>query len=104
MINLFPARYLRPAPTAGGNVDSEGSDTDDEDGGDTNDNWEADADALDLYLRKSQHLREAILCEFSDDGVAEMWEVHKFMTFVACSTSGAIPGRTIHHRGLLALI
>jgi len=97
MINLFPARYLRQARKTGENVDGEGSGTDEEDNSDTDDH-RADEEAPDLYIRKSQHLREAFLREFSDDEVAEMWQVHNFMAFVSCYVRCAIPDPTIHQR------
>ena len=102
MINLFPPRYLRPAPTAGGDAVGEGTDSDDSDGGDTGD--DDDADSPDLYLRKSQHLRDAFLRGFSDDEVAEMSQVHNFMTFVSCHIRRAMPDSTIHQRGSSVLI
>ena len=97
MINLFPARYLQPVRTTRKNPDGGGSGTEEEEGSDTDDGG-ADEDSPDLYLRKSQHLRNAFLCEFSDDEVAEMWQVHNFMTFVSCYVRCAIPDPTIHQR------
>jgi len=103
MISLFPARYLRPAQPIGESADDEGGGADEEDGNGTDDDG-AGEDTPDLYLQKSQHLRKVFLLEFSDDEVAEMWQVHNFMAFASCYIRSAIPDPTIHQREPFTLI
>ena len=103
MINLFPARYLRPARTNGENPDGGGSSVDKEDDGNTGDDG-TDEDTPDLYIRKSQYLRKGFLHEFSEDEVAEMWQTHNFNAFASCYIRCAIPDPTIHQRGSFTLI
>ena len=89
MNELLPGCYLRKA---GESVDyQDEDDTDDSDDGDDNDN-DGDMDAPNLYLEKSQGLRRKFFREFSDDEVAEMWQVHNFMTFVSIRTQCAMGG------------
>lgn len=103
LIYLFPARYLRPTRTAGGNADDEGSDTEDDvddddddddtddDTGDDDDDDDNDNDGIDgadtddpnVYHAKVQGLRKEFLSEFSDEEVAEMWQIDNFMMFVS---------------------
>jgi len=80
----------------------EGSDTDDEDDDtdyDTDDDTDDDdTDAPATYLEKSQDTRKEFLREFSDDEVAEMWQIHNFMMFASCyacnsARSPAVPDR-----------
>lgn len=123
MINLFPIRYLRSAAPAGENTDNEGGGTDgdddrttdsededdsDDNGNDTvnndNDGGDADTDAPNVFLEKSQGLRTEFLREFSDDEVAEMWQIHNFMTYASCYARSAIPDPAIRHRGSFASI
>ena len=106
MINLFPAYYLRPTQTAaarsdeGSNVGGEnegadaGDNADDDNGNDdddTDDNTSGyhDAEAPNVYIEKSQDMRKVFLSEFSDDEVAEMWQVHSFMVFTSGCTWNA---------------
>lgn len=112
-INLFPAFYLRKTKTVGENADDEWSDTEDYD--DTNDDIDdgTDGDTYDddnhngndddppVYIIKSQDMRRGFFSEFSDDEVAEMWQVHNFMKFVSLCTRNAIPEPSIHECGLL---
>jgi hypothetical protein len=113
MINLFPPCYLRPSRIAS----DEGSDTDDEDDDDTDDDNDddddddndddnnADADSPNAYLGKSQGLRKEFLSEFSDDEVAEMWQVHNFMMFVSRCARNPMPNAAmIHDCGLPTFI
>lgn len=87
------------------NADDEGSDTEDDDDDDTNDDSNdddndgvggPDADAPNVYQAKSQGLRKKFLSEFSDDEVAEMWQVHNFMTFVSLCTRNAMRDPPTH--------
>ena len=91
---LFPVCYLRPTRTARGNADEDESDPEDEDEGDTedddededdtgDDNGGAAPDPPDVYHTKVQHLRKKFLSEFSDEEVAEMWQVSNFVTFAS---------------------
>jgi len=114
MISLFPARYLPPPQTSGSDEESdasdEGDDADDEndeagddtDGtdDDTEDDTEDDTGPLAAYLEKSRDMRNAFLGEFSDDEVAEMWQIHNFMDFASgCARNAAAPSPGISDRG-----
>lgn len=95
---LFPVCYLRPARTARGNADEDGSDRADDDEGEDdtedgdedededdtgNDNDGAATDPPDVYHTKAQQLRKKFLSEFSDEEVAEVWQVSNFVTFAS---------------------
>ena len=113
MINLFPAHYLRPARAAGENADGKGGDTDDEDDDDTDDDDaddsdddntddggdDADTDAPNAYIEKSWGLRKKFLREFSVGEVAEMWQVHNFMTFAFWYAQNYTPNPLMLDRG-----
>lgn len=73
--------------TATGNADEDGSNTEDDDDdedendiGDDSDHDGAATDPPNVYYTKVQHLRKKFLSEFSDQEVAEMWQVSNFMT------------------------
>ena len=125
MINLFPARYLRPAQIAGGKAGDEESNTnnrdddyaDDEDDDDTDDDGDdddtdddtdtdddADTDGPNVYIEKSWGPRKKFLREFSVDEVAEMWQVHNFMVFASWCAINATPDYMMHNRESLALV
>jgi len=112
LINLFPSHYLRPTREVGMDAGDEGSDasgeddgteTDDDTDGDRDDDTDDDTDDDDntntpyVYIKKSQVMRKEFLREFSDNEVAEMWQVHSFMLFASSCAwnalqSPAIPG------------
>lgn len=108
MINLFPACYLLPKKTAGENAD----DDDDDANGDTDDDTDdgdddgggADTDALNVYLTKSEGMRKEFLSEFSDDEVAEMWQIHNFMTFASTCAWKAMTHAPVNDSGSLNFI
>jgi len=87
MNDLFPSHYLRKARESADEDDEDEDDTDGDGGGDNDD----DIDAPDVYLEKSQAPRRKFFREFSDDEVAEMWQVHNFMTFVSVRVQYAMP-------------
>jgi len=114
MINLFPAHYLQPPRIAGSDGGSDASDdendTDDESEEASDDRFDdytddadgsyAGADPPGVYLEKSQGMRNAFLREFSDDEVAEMWQVHNFMIFASgCARNAATQGPRTTARG-----
>ena len=123
MINLFPAHYLRPPRTAWSDEESDASDDGndaDEEGegtsGDRDDDYTNDTDSTaddtddddnyagteppGAYIESSQGMRKAFLREFSDDEVAEMWQVHNFMIFASgCAWNAATQGPGISSRG-----
>ena len=117
MINLFPAHYLRPLGSdEGSDTSDQRDDTDDEDGeaGDdhdddytddtdgTDDDSDDDSESLGTYPGKVQDMRNAFLREFSDDEVAEMCQVHKFMIFASdCVRGAATRSPGISGRGLI---
>ena len=116
--SLFPPFYLRPTRTGetanDEGVDAEGDDSDDEDdeGSDTeddddddddsdtedddddsdteDDDDDGDRDAPNAYHAKAQDLRKVFLSEFSDDEVAEMWQVFNSMELAASCARGAL--------------
>ena len=88
--DLFPSFYLRKVRER----------ADDEDEGDTGD--DDDPIPPTVYLEKSQGLRRRFFREFSDDEVAEMWQVHGFMTFLSVRAQYALPG-ALFDRALLTL-
>lgn len=119
MTSLFPPCYLQPAPTAGEIAGDEGSDTEDENDDDTDDDTDdgddhgnnndsdgddAGTDTPDAYIGKSHDMRRKFLCEFSDDEVAEMWQVHNFMLFASGSAWRAIPSPAMYECESLTLI
>jgi hypothetical protein len=108
-MNLFPAGYVRPTRTTGKTEDDEGNESDDSDEDDTDDdNTDDDGtndddgsvnpDAPGVYIGKSQDLRKRFLSEFSDDEVADMWQVHNFMVFASSCARNATPDPTMHDR------
>ena len=101
LLYLFPACYLWPTRIAKGDGDDEGSDTgyDDSDADDdTDDDTDGDNDGVGspdidlpgIYHAKAQGLRKEFLSKFSDEEVAEMWQVDNFMRFVfSCAGNAA---------------
>ena len=98
MVYLFPACYLRPTQTAQENADGEGSDIEDDHETDDGYTDNDDMEAPDVYHTKSQGLRKRFLSEFSDDEVAEMWQIHNFMMFASLCARNATPNSPIHDR------
>jgi len=96
LIYLFPARYLRPTRTAGENAGDEGSDTGDDDDNDVIDGAGTDDPAV--YHAKVQGLRKEFLSEFSDEEVAEMWQINNFMIFVSSCAQNALPHPPPHRQ------
>ena len=107
-MDLFPACYVRPTRTAG-KTEDEGNDSDDSDEDDTDDdntddddaNYDDDnvnPDAPGVYIGKSQDLRKKFLSEFSDDDVADMWQIHNFMVFASSCARNATPDPAILDR------
>ena len=124
LLYLFPACYLRPTRIAKGDGGAEGSDTDyddsdaddDTDGdtdndtdNDTDDDMDDDNDGVGspdidlpgIYHAKARGLRKEFLSEFSDEEVAEMWQVNNFMTFVFCCARNATANYSMHDCVLL---
>jgi len=104
---------MRPTRTPGGNADDEGNDAEDSDddddtrddnSDDTDDDDDADSDAPDGYLVKSRGLRKVFLSEFPDDEVAEILQIHNFMTFVSICTRNAMEFSTTQNRRSLYLV
>ena len=99
MNELFPGCYLRKTrETSDGGDEDDTDDDDDNNDNDDNDNYndnddtDGDTDAPNVYFEKSQGLRRKFFREFSDDEVAEIYQVHNFMMFVSsrvrCATAG----------------
>jgi len=113
--SLFPPFYLRPTRTGenadngGGEGDGDGDDEesdtedddddsdmeDDDDDSDTEDDEDGD-DAADAYHAKAQGLRKVFLSEFSDDEVAEMWQVFNFMGFASSCARNATQNSLVY--------
>jgi len=107
MNELFPGCYLRKARESADDGDENDADDSDDDGdgddGNGNSN-DGDMDAPNMYLEKSQGMRGKFLHEFSDDEVAEMCQVHNFMTFASVRAQYAMAGLPwVHTRTSLTL-